>query len=74
MTTYTISLIIFDVLGQVVYSRDEKDKMPGVYSVTWNGKNQSGTNVGSGIYFYRIIAHVRDEKTFTATKKMILLR
>ena len=70
----SIRLIIFDVLGQVVYSREEKDIMPGVYSVIWNGENQSGTNVGSGVYFYRIIARGRNEETFTATKKMILIR
>ena len=70
----SVNLLIFDVLGQVVYSQDLRDKMPGEYSVTWDGKNQQGGKVGSGVYFYRVIARGRNEETFTATRKMILIK
>ena len=42
----------------------------GLYSVTWNGKDDSGKPVGSGIYFYQLKV---DDKTID-TKKCLLLK
>ena len=42
---------------------------PGNYKVIWDGTNQSGVLVGSGIYFYRINAG-----SFIASQKMIFLK
>ncbi|MCF7793309.1 MAG: hypothetical protein K9N09_04375 [Candidatus Cloacimonetes bacterium] len=39
------------------------------YSVVWNGKDDSGNSVSSGVYFYKIKAG-----KFTQTKKMILMK
>lgn len=47
----------------------DEEQAPGYYSVVWDGKDQSGGEVGTGIYFYRLSAG-----EFTAVKKMILLR
>jgi flagellar hook assembly protein FlgD len=58
----------------VVYSQDLRDKMPGEYSVTWDGKNQQGGKAGSGVYFYKIVAQGREHETWSASRKMILLR
>jgi hypothetical protein len=65
-----VSLIIYDVKGEVVktfYSNDYKS--PGLYSEVWDGSNDKGIRVGSGVYFLRY-----NTGTFTETKKLILLR
>jgi hypothetical protein len=42
---------------------------PGYKSITWNGTNAFGKNVGAGMYFYLIQAG-----EFRQTKKMVLLK
>jgi flagellar hook assembly protein FlgD len=41
----------------------------GTHQVTWDGRNDLGAQVGSGIYFYRLTA---DQKT--SVRKMVLMR
>ncbi|SYZ72766.1 exported hypothetical protein [Candidatus Zixiibacteriota bacterium] len=62
-------LEIFNLLGQRVRQMDFDEKPAGQYSVLWNGKNEYGTEVSSGIYFYRLSAG-----KLSQTKKMVLLR
>jgi flagellar hook assembly protein FlgD len=40
----------------------------GSHEITWDGKDQNGKEVPSGIYFYRLTAG-----DFSETKKMLLL-
>ena len=65
-----VSLHIYDVTGQVV--RDlisGQNFSAGRYEQLWDGKDNSGLTVGSGLYLYRI----QSEK-FTAMRKMVLLK
>jgi flagellar hook assembly protein FlgD len=41
----------------------------GEYSVVWNGTDDSGSNVGSGVYFYRMHAG-----EYSTNRKMILMK
>jgi flagellar hook assembly protein FlgD len=41
----------------------------GRYRVEWDGRDNSGTLVGSGIYFYRLAT-----SHFSGTRKMLLLK
>jgi len=60
---------IYDVLGREIKTLVNEVKTAGTYSSTWNGDNNFGHKVNSGIYFYRIEAYL-----FVDTKKMILLK
>jgi uncharacterized lipoprotein YddW (UPF0748 family) len=65
-----VELRIYDMLGREVATLlDGKEINPGNYRVQWNGRNQYGESVATGIYFYRIVAG-----GFIQSKKMILLK
>ena len=63
------SLIVYNILGQKVRTLMDELKKTGNYKVIWDGKDDQGQVVGSGIYFYRLKV---DE--YTETKKMLLLK
>ena len=60
---------VYDVSGRLIRTLVSKNMSAGKHKVLWDGKNNGGSPVASGVYFYRIIA-ARD----TATRKMVLLR
>jgi hypothetical protein len=64
-----VSIEIFNILGQRVKSLVSESKEAGVYSVRWDGANEDGQNVPSGVYFYKMVAG-----DFAQTNKMIMLR
>jgi hypothetical protein len=66
-----VSLKIYDVAGRLVMTLVDRVQAPkeGGYKVTWNGLNNAGNHVASGIYFYRLVTADR-----TFTKKMLLLK
>jgi hypothetical protein len=63
------SLKIYNILGQLVRTLVNDEKLPGNYQVAWDGKDQRGNLVSSGIYFYQLRAGDYQE-----TKKMSLVR
>lgn len=64
-----VSIVIFNVLGQRVRTLINAHKMAGRHVVHWDGRNDSGKLVSSGIYFYRL----KTEK-FTEARKMLLIK
>ena len=64
-----VTLKIFDALGREVKTLVDNFEDAGRKEVIWNGTNNFGKNVSSGIYFYRITAHEN-----VNVKKMIMLR
>jgi len=50
-----------------------EEKMAGVYVVPWNGTDENGASLSSGVYFYRIEAGKKSKK-FSEMKKMILMK
>jgi len=63
------TLKIYNILGQLVKTLVDEEKLPENYNIIWDGKDDSGKEVASGIYFYQL-----KTKDYTATKKMVLLR
>jgi hypothetical protein len=63
------TLKIYNVLGQRVKTLVDEPQKPGDYEVVWDGKDDEGNDVASGIYFCKLTAG-----SYQKTKKMILLR
>ena len=65
-----VRLQLFDVLGQRVRLLvDESAHRAGYHSVVWDGRDASGRNVGSGIYFYLLEAG-----SFRQMRRMVLIK
>jgi flagellar hook assembly protein FlgD len=71
-TPAEVTLTIYDMNGEVVRRLDVGHQAAGLYqsrsrAVYWDGRNQRGESVASGLYFYTLRAN-----DFTATRKMLI--
>ena len=75
-TISKVEIIIFNVLGQKVKILNNEYMLPGVSELNWDGKNEGGSLMPSGTYFYRIIAKSLngDREEFSKSAKMVLLK
>jgi len=64
-----VTLAVYNSLGQEVTTLVNDFERAGYKSVVWNGRNDSGAAVASGIYIYRITAG-----PFTGTRRMVVLK
>jgi hypothetical protein len=51
-----VQLRVFDVSGRVIRTLVDQTKTAGAYSVIWDGKNDGGERVASGVFFYQLNA------------------
>lgn len=63
------SLKIYNVLGELVRTLADEPMVGGTHQVMWDGKDNRGDQVASGIYFYRLRAG-----DFQEAKKMVLMK
>lgn len=70
-----VTVQIFNITGQLVRTIVNQEQTAGWYSVVWDGRNNSGLLVGSGVYFCRMSASVQSEsqRSFVQTRKLVLL-
>jgi hypothetical protein len=64
-----VEIKIIDVLGREVKTLISGDQQTGTHQVTWNGLDNTGSPVASGVYFYTMTA-----VGFSETRKLLLLR
>ncbi len=65
-----VTLTVYSMTGQVVRNLvDSRAMGAGQYKSVWDGRDENGAKVGSGVYFYQLNAG-----DFTAKKKMTLLQ
>ena len=64
-----VSLSVYDLLGRKVKTLVSDYQSEGQYSVTWNGRDDSGTSLSSGVYLYTI-----KTSSFLESKRMMLLK
>ena len=69
-----VALTIYDLSGQVVRTLDVGHRIASAYenqskATYWNGRNNVGERVASGVYFYTLTAG-----DFSATRRMVILK
>jgi hypothetical protein len=64
-----VRLHVFDVRGQRVRALLDRDHAPGHYTERWDGRDDDGRPVASGVYFYRL-----ETSDLRAQRKMVLVR
>lgn len=62
-----VKIRIYDVLGREIISLFDGYKDAGNHKLVWEGKDNSGNQVASGLYFYQMLAG-----NFNAVKKLLL--
>jgi hypothetical protein len=70
-----VNLSIYNILGQRITTLKDAVQSGGYYDVVWDGRNDLGSQVSSGVYFYRVEARPVDGRdVFTSIEKMLLLK
>jgi hypothetical protein len=64
-----VELSVYDVSGALVRTLVDGVKNVGAYTLEWNGRDDAGNTVSSGVYFYRLVAG-----NFSDVRKMTLVR
>lgn len=64
-----VSLVIYDLLGRKVRTIVDEDLSSGSHTATWDGTDDSGAGVTTGVYFYRLTAGNQ-----VSSRKMVLLK
>ncbi len=62
-------LAVYDLNGKKIADLVDNFQNSGTYEVTWNGTNNMGEHVASGVYFYRL-----QTQNFSETKKLLLMK
>ncbi len=65
----SVKIYIYNTLGQLVKTIDRGDNGIGTHTVEWDGKNDDGDTLSSGVYFYQLRT-----KDFNKTMKMLLVK
>jgi flagellar hook assembly protein FlgD len=60
---------VYNILGQRIRSLVQGVHPAGQYTVTWDGKDEAGRTVESGVYLYRL-----ETGSIALVKKMLMLK
>ncbi|MBA7592838.1 hypothetical protein ES708_35032 [subsurface metagenome] len=63
------TLIVYNAMGQKVRTLTDSHMPAGRHEATWNGRDESGNSVSSGVYFYTLTAG-----DYTKTMKMLFVQ
>ncbi len=67
-----INLEIFNLLGQLIWIKNENNLSAGYHEILWNGINMHGLQAVSGIYIYRVIYSDNINRKSLANKMVLL--
>jgi hypothetical protein len=72
-----VKLVIFDLMGRQVRTLVDQRQPAGRHAITWDGRNEQGQAIASGVYIYQIRASDPSAgagQAFVQTRRMALLR
>jgi flagellar hook assembly protein FlgD len=69
-----VSLVIYDLGGRQITQLESGVKTAGVHLVRWDGRDNAGNRVPSGVYFYRLEAAETNGVATTLTKKLTVMK
>ena len=69
-----VTIKVFNLFGEEIRTLANKEEQPGYYTVLWDGKDDFGKGVASGVYIYRMEAYTDKQGNFVSAKKMLLLQ
>ena len=64
-----MNISVYNLLGQKVKTLLNKNMETGTYTLKWNGRDDTGSMLPSGMYFYELKSPL-----FTSVKKLVLVR
>jgi hypothetical protein len=64
-----VRLVVYNLLGEKIRTLVDTPQTAGVKQITWDGTNDAGARVATGMYLYRIEAGA-----FAATRKLAIIR
>jgi len=67
--TQQVRLVIFDTTGRRITTLIDEARPAGFHSIEWDGRDDRGNQLASGVYFYRI-----DAGPLSQTERMVLLK
>jgi hypothetical protein len=73
--TGLVTVRVYNEIGQIVRRLVTAQLARGAYQINWNGRNESGSVVAAGAYFYQIV--IKDEQAniiFQQTRRMTLVK
>ena len=62
-------ITVFDILGREIKVLTDKARVAGPHTVKWDGRDNIGRKVPTGVYFYRFNTY-----SFNDVKKMVYLK
>ena len=68
-TATKVNLEVFNLLGKKIQTLENEFKSAGFYSESWDGRDDKGFPVPTGIYFYRLMT-----ANYSQTKKLLILK
>ena len=71
----SVYLSIYDITGRLIKSFSIPSQSSGYQSIVWNGTNENGNAVSSGVYLYRIsVKSLENNETYIKTAKLMMLK
>lgn len=69
-----VNVEIYNVLGQRVRTLVNDEFVAGYHVVEWNGKNDAGQQLSSGVYMLKIAATNADGRSFSDVRKLMMVK